>query len=57
MIVYSRAIDCLSKWFDFDNSPFKYFTSLPLKSQIPTIDDLIKLQEILDITGDGDKFI
>jgi hypothetical protein len=50
---YKRAIDYLNRNFDFDESPFKLFSSLNLDSDL-NYDILINISEILNINIDRD---
>ena len=41
--VYTRALNYLEKWFDFDNSPYRHFSVLSLDAKVPTLDEIIEL--------------
>ena len=52
---YTRALEYLNTWFDFDGSPFKSFKLLALHGNSPpTYDDCIKVAEMFPITIDKD---
>ncbi|CAG4945643.1 unnamed protein product [Parnassius apollo] len=43
LIAYQRAVACLEKWFQFENSVFRSFSCLDLERGLPTLDQLIEL--------------
>ncbi|MGH0155332.1 UNVERIFIED_CONTAM: hypothetical protein FKN15_029330 [Acipenser sinensis] len=44
--VYTCVVAYLEKWFSFEDSPFKVFSSLNFKT-VPSLDDLMKLDYLL----------
>lgn len=47
--VYTKAIDYLNKWFDFDNSIYKDLRTFKLKNELPVFQEVIDTSEKLDI--------
>lgn len=54
VMCYDRALIYLEKWFEFDNSPFKYFSYLNGKV-IPSFEELRMIVELLKIESNGDE--
>jgi hypothetical protein len=44
----------LTQWFDYENSPFRLFAALKLNDNIPTIQELIHVAEIVGVNVNDD---
>jgi hypothetical protein len=53
--VYKRAIQYLTQWFDFENSPFRLFAALKLNDNFPTIQELMHVAEIVGVKVNFDE--
>jgi hypothetical protein len=52
--VFKKSIEYLEKWFDYENSCFKYFVPLNLKEDI-AFESIIKLAKVVDVKIDNES--
>jgi len=45
--VYERAVEYLSKWFDYGNSPFKQLSCLSLTITPPTLEEVVSTAQLM----------
>jgi len=52
--VYKQSLEYLEKWFDYENSCFKFFMPLNLSEDI-TIESIIKVAKVVDVKIDNNS--
>lgn len=53
--VYRRALQYLHEWYDYESSPFRYFSVINLRSNPPRYSDLVKAAKAMEVEMDEDK--
>lgn len=54
-LVYTRTLQYLHNWYDYEKSPFQHFAVINLKNNPPTYADLVKAAQAVNVEVDEDK--
>lgn len=52
--VYKRALEYLCSWYDYENTPFQYFSVINLKGKSPTYQSLVEAAKAVKLEIDED---